>query len=134
MLRLLPLVLLFGCDGTAQILGGQEGEPVALPPQPELQDLEDGFNVECGPTIRCEGPGWCADYAGSVAPADLELQCAEAGGQVFSGGCTEQPDFEDAVGFCSDLPCASVWLFDDLQAEPAAFCDDLGLSYVTSRG
>ncbi|MCA9566272.1 MAG: hypothetical protein KC656_00440 [Myxococcales bacterium] len=113
------LLGLLACDAsTGPHLGGQEGEPVAQPPDevpdappPPAPDPGVDNEGDCRVVAHCEGDGWCADYSEATRP-DLEATCPGAWGE---GPC----DTEGAVGTCawgSDL-CTVVWLWPEASGD-----------------
>lgn len=112
-------IAMMGCGVPHELLGGQEGEPIAPPaevpapndddfaadPQPPPDQDGDGI-VDCLDVVHCEGEGWCAEYGAQTAP-DLEATCKGSWGE---GPC-------DRAGIVSTCalgvdPCTQVFVYD----------------------
>ncbi|MCB9673605.1 MAG: hypothetical protein H6737_00730 [Alphaproteobacteria bacterium] len=136
----LPFALLWACSiDASDPFGGQEGEPltddeVPEPPPPAADPDFDGALDACAVAASCDGPGWCADYSGDTLPPDFEADCEAVGGVVSDTPC----DNAENAGFCRDAEsydmCTVVWVYDDLAKDAGAFCEDLGLDFVSPRG
>ena len=131
---LLIAMLAAGCQGTGNLLGGQEGEPLDIAPPPAAEPVADADGgATCIVTASCSARSWCADYSQVTEPDSLQAECEDAGGTYSNEPC----DVELNQGFCQDLnldPCTVVWLFDSLSVSGEDFCFDNGLEFVTPRG
>jgi len=131
---LLIAILAAGCQGSGNLLGGQEGEPLDGAPPPAAEPVEDtDAGITCVVVASCSARSWCADYSENAAPIDLQADCEDAGGTYANEPC----DSEANRGYCRDSAldeCTVVWVFDPLSSSGEDFCLDNGLEFVVPRG
>lgn len=126
-------IALMGCGAPSSLLGGQEGEPLAPPPdfapapndddftadpgsEPEPPPDSDGDGLpDCEIGGHCKGDGWCAEYSVATVP-DLEAVCPDS----FGEGPCPIDGLEDFCSLGLD-PCSRVVVYDaDLVCEDLA--------------